>query len=599
MSNILFKKTPSIILFIIVFLIILANFLCAETLKLNVGIYQNEPKLYLDDNGIPSGIYVKLLNKIAEEENWAITYVPASWNECLNALRSGKIDILPDMAFSWDRHKEFDFNPTPVLNSWSQAYANPDLNIISLNSISGKRVALLKGSIQETYFTQLMNGYGYTFIPLGVTSFEKAFWLVQNGAADIVIANNFFGEAHYKDYGLTKTMLVFRPVSLYFAVKKGENSDVINTIESYLSNWINKSNSYYYQILSPYLDKKESGLQTRTLWMINILIFLLLLTSSVLILILRGKISLRTKNLIKANQLLEKEKNKFQNYIDHAPFGVFVTNKEGTYLEVNEMACAITGYDHKELLDKNLLELIPPQEHLLALDHFKTVTQTGKAIGIFSFITKNGEERCWTVNAVKINDDSFLGFVNDITEQEKSRQKIDRLSKIFENSLNEIYIFDSQTLNLLEVNPAALDNNGYTNEELKKMTPLDLKRDLKREDFDNLIKPLINHKEKKIVFETRNFRKNGSSYDVEVILQLMGYKNETLLISMVTDITDRKKTERELRKLKENLEQQVEEKTKELKDRIKELEHFHNVTIEREIRMNELRNEIKNLKAKL
>ena len=50
--------------------------------------------------------------------------------------------------------------------------------------------------------------------------------------------------------------------------------------------------------------------------------------------------------------------------------------------------------------------------------------------------------------------------------------------------------------------------------------------------------------------------------------------------------------------MKDQLESEVAKKTHELQERVLELEHFHDVTIERELRMKELRDEIKGLKKK-
>ncbi len=61
-------------------------------------------------------------------------------------------------------------------------------------------------------------------------------------------------------------------------------------------------------------------------------------------------------------------------------------------------------------------------------------------------------------------------------------------------------------------------------------------------------------------------------------------------------ITERKKTEMELYRLKADLERQIENKTRELKTKVDELERFQEATIEREFRMKDLRDEIENLK---
>jgi nitrate/nitrite-specific signal transduction histidine kinase len=55
---------------------------------------------------------------------------------------------------------------------------------------------------------------------------------------------------------------------------------------------------------------------------------------------------------------------------------------------------------------------------------------------------------------------------------------------------------------------------------------------------------------------------------------------------------------RELEELTENLEDKVKERTKELEERIKELERFHKITVGREMKMIELKEELKKLKTK-
>lgn len=72
-----------------------------------------------------------------------------------------------------------------------------------------------------------------------------------------------------------------------------------------------------------------------------------------------------------------------------------------------------------------------------------------------------------------------------------------------------------------------------------------------------------------------------------------------LVFSTFMDISTRENTRRQLNELKDNLAKEVEEKTRELKQRVAELEHFADVTIEREIRMKELTGEIEKLKKNI
>ena len=163
-----------------------------QTRAVRVGIYQNEPKIFMDENGQPAGIFTELLNEIAAQEGWTLVYVRCEWVACLQALEDGLIDLMPDVAYSVERDVLLDFHKTPVLESWSRVYASPDASINKISDLDGKRVAVLEGSIQQTVFDQLMNGFGYKVTIISADSFEQAFALAVDGSADAAIANHLF-----------------------------------------------------------------------------------------------------------------------------------------------------------------------------------------------------------------------------------------------------------------------------------------------------------------------------------------------------------------------------------------------------------------------
>jgi len=119
----------------------------------------------------------------------------------------------------------------------------------------------------------------------------------------------------------------------------------------------------------------------------------------------------------KAEKSLNESEEKFRSYIEKAPYGIFVADKNGYYVDVNETACIITGYSRAELLSKNLVELTPPEDHLFAKKHFETVVKTGISTGDLSFIKKDGSKNTWAFDAVKLSENHVLGFVIDITDR--------------------------------------------------------------------------------------------------------------------------------------------------------------------------------------
>lgn len=591
------KITTAFILLSVSFFVIAEQTFAQPDSIITVGIYQNPPKVFIDENGNAAGIFIELLEEIARQEEWQLEYIRCNWNECLQSLENGEIDLMPDVAFTYERTQKFSFNNLPVIESWSQVYAAPGSGISQLSDLDGKSIALVEGSVQQPLFRQVMNGFGYRFTEIPAASFNDAFSQVKIGIADAAVSNYFFGEMHFDDFDLEKTPVIYNPALLHFAVPKGENIWLLETTDSYLEEWKNTPRSFYYQTLEQYngLIAEKAEQHTHRLYFFAGAGLVLLL--GLILLFYTQRLKKQTTKVLQHNLLLHNEIEKLQSYFENSPFGIFVTNEQGHFVEVNPMACELTGFSSSELLKKSISDLALEEVRDEAANHFKKVVAGGKASGTYPFATKSGGARTFTVDAAKISDTRFVAFVNDITDNISANSQLDRLGKIFHQSVNEIYLIDASSFHFVEVNRAALANTGYTLSEMKQMTPMDLKLNMKEKDFEKLIEELTSGKQQLVSFETQHFRKDGTFYDAELNIQLLEYENEKLFSAVVLDITERKKAENELKKMKEKLEMQVDEKTKELSERIEELESFREATIERELRMEELRKEIELLKG--
>jgi diguanylate cyclase (GGDEF)-like protein/PAS domain S-box-containing protein len=125
--------------------------------------------------------------------------------------------------------------------------------------------------------------------------------------------------------------------------------------------------------------------------------------------------------------------------------------------------------------------------------------------------------------------------------------------RLFEKSLDELYIFHPESLKFVAVNRAARNNLGYTSEELKTMTPLDLKPEFNLESFRKLLQPLLSGEQEQLSFTTIHRRKDGTHYPVEISLQLTDYRGEKFCLALVVDLTERRKMEDELKEREEIL----------------------------------------------
>lgn len=129
-----------------------------------------------------------------------------------------------------------------------------------------------------------------------------------------------------------------------------------------------------------------------------------------------------------------------------------------------------------------------------------------------------------------------------------------RFSRVLENSLNEILIFDSQTMRFIDVNKEAQLNLGYSMEELRCMTPVDIQPQFTTGSFTRLIEPLRKGQQPELMITTVHRRKDQTMYPVEIHLQYMD-EHPPVYVAVVRDIDDRLRMESELRKLAQAVEQ--------------------------------------------
>ncbi|HEA19811.1 hypothetical protein LCGC14_1415960 [marine sediment metagenome] len=224
----------------------------------------------------------------------------------------------------------------------------------------------------------------------------------------------------------------------------------------------------------------------------------------------------------------------------------------------------ITGYPTAEILGKNCRFLQAKDRDQVGVSDIRNALKQGKGCHVQLRNYKKDGTLFW--NEVSINpitDETgrithFVGIQNDITERKMAEQKIGHLARIFDESLNEIYVFDADTLRFVNTNYGAQKNTGYALAECRKMTPLDLKPEFTEAKFRKLMAPLLNGSEGKVDFETVHRRKDGSTYPVEVHMQPSTLDDRRMIVAIILDISDRKN-------YTQKLEKTVEQRTEQLK----------------------------------
>ncbi len=142
-----------------------------------------------------------------------------------------------------------------------------------------------------------------------------------------------------------------------------------------------------------------------------------------------------------------------------------------------------------------------------------------------------------------------------------------RYQAIFQSANDTIMILRENRI--VNFNRKALEMFGYSEDEFRGMSPLDVSLD----EIDGVrTADLLSHymeeahHGKPQFFEWPQVRKDGSFFDTEVSLSLLDLADDHLLLAIVRDVTERKKAQTDLQKLNAELEQRVMLRTAELED---------------------------------
>lgn len=313
--------------------------------ELRVGVYQNEPKIMLGADGKPSGILGDLLGALAEKEGWRLKAVSCEWQECLRALESGELDLLPDVAYSDQRAAVYDFHAVPALLSWSQIYKRRGTQINTALDLHGKRVAVLGGSIQEDYLVNQFQAFDIQGTLVQVSSLQEGFSNAANGKVDAVVANRFYGDYQAPRYQLEPTPLLFQPSKLYYATAKGRNSDLLRAIDQHLSLWESHADSPYFRIMRRWTEvPQDLATPHYVWWSLGALVVLLLLAVGV---------SLRLRRQVASKAWdLQSTEARMATILGSVEAYIYIKDLSLTYQYVNRKVADLFGVPAEQVVGK-------------------------------------------------------------------------------------------------------------------------------------------------------------------------------------------------------------------------------------------------------
>jgi PAS domain S-box-containing protein len=140
-----------------------------------------------------------------------------------------------------------------------------------------------------------------------------------------------------------------------------------------------------------------------------------------------------------AEAAVKESEIKFRSYIENAPYGVFIADKSGRFLDANPAMIKMLGAGKDELFKRKFTEISAEHFEERAINMFNTADEEKFSVSELQYVNYDNSVCWWTVALVKLGGDRFLGYVNDITVRKISEEQIKTSLKEKEVLIRELY----------------------------------------------------------------------------------------------------------------------------------------------------------------
>jgi PAS domain S-box-containing protein len=307
-----------------------------------------------------------------------------------------------------------------------------------------------------------------------------------------------------------------------------------------------------------------------------------------------------------AEENLRANKDRYRLLAEHATDIISRHTPDGVFLYASPACRTLLGYEPEELIGHSAYEFFHP----LDLENFKLkrrstflASQIGYPFG-YRIRRKSGEYLWFETTSQVVYDSSsgevqeIVAISRDITERktteaqlEAANTELKKFKKTLDMTLDCVFMFDAQTFKFFYVNQGAINQIGYTQQELLQMTVLDISPSLTEKEARQFLAPLLEGSQPSLMHETIHQHKNTTLIQVEAFFQYIqippnppfskggndiaqpiqispfskgtaalegtqairlgkGGKKESFFVAIVRDITERKRAEAKLQQAK-------------------------------------------------
>ena len=263
----------------------------------------------------------------------------------------------------------------------------------------------------------------------------------------------------------------------------------------------------------------------------------------------------RTEKLSQANETLRASEERYRKLIHTARDVIFTLSMDGTFTSLNPSFEMFTGWSRDEWLGRPFDDLILREDRPHVHDLFNRVLQAETLRAIRLHVpTLKGEKLVVELNiSPQIEDNKvvgLLGIARDMTEEQRTedalRESEEKFRKAFKTSPDSININRLLDGLFLEINEGFTALTGYTAEDVKGKTSLEIDIWADPADRARLVQGLQEHGE--VTNLEATFRmKNGQVRLGLMSARVIQVAGETCILSITRDVTELKRAEEEIR----------------------------------------------------
>jgi two-component system sensor histidine kinase/response regulator len=294
--------------------------------------------------------------------------------------------------------------------------------------------------------------------------------------------------------------------------------------------------------------------------------------------------------LKKAEKELQESEKRYRTIFDNSAVAITLTDENEKIISWNKYAETLLGMDTHDLYLKPVQDLYPPAEWKKIRS--QNIRQKGMQHHLETrIVTKNSTpiDVDISLSVLKNHEDKVIGsigVIKDITEKKRMEKTLEESEKKFKLLYEKApvpYHTLTPTGVITNVNEKWSQILGFTKEEVVGKSIFDFIAEPQRKEAQNSFAQKLTEAKSYTGGHEREFRTKTGDKRLFIIHDFLLYDDEGKIQSIYTtmeDVTDAKKTENTL------------------KEKIKELERYKIVTINRELKMMELKNKINELTIK-